>query len=80
MFIDATQKKKGSPDSVKGLTTWCLVFNRAIGHRNVKVAEWETWEMRKMAFSSIHKKTVQAIRRLERVFGKLSGEVKLQFH
>jgi len=70
VVVDATRKSHGLPDGIKkGLTTWCLVFNRAIGYRRIRVAEWETPEMRRVAFSNTHKKTVQAIRRLARILG-----------
>lgn len=69
-LIDATQHNKELPDSFKfGVTTWALVFNRALGLRNTVVAPWQTKEMLKAANSATHKMLVQRIRRLREVFG-----------
>ena len=70
-IVDATQHDKELPDSFKfGLTTWVLVFNRAIGFRQSKVAPWQTKEMLKISSGSIHKPLVQRIRRLIEIYGK----------
>ena len=67
-LVDATQHNKPLPDSFKfGLTTWCLVFNRAIGC-DVRVADWQTREMI-YASRHNHRALVQRIRRLKSVFG-----------
>lgn len=70
-IVDATQHAKPLTDALKyGLITWCLIFNRAIGFKNLVVAKWETPEMRKAAhYSDVANKIKQRIRRLESVFG-----------
>jgi hypothetical protein len=76
-IVDATQHNKALPDSIRfGVTTFALVFNRAIGEYDLKVASWQTPEMKRAAMSSAHKKLVQRIRRLAQVFGH-SGPVKM---
>jgi len=68
-IIDATPHNKELPDSIKfGVTTFALVFNRALRER-VHVAPWQTREMVRAAGSKKHKPLVNRIRRLERVFG-----------
>jgi hypothetical protein len=69
-IIDATRRHKTLTDGLKfGLTTWCLVFNRAIKCPVLFVAPWQTREMINVANSPLHKPTVQAIRRLSRILG-----------
>lgn len=68
-LVDATQHNKALPDSFKfGVTTWCLVFNRAV-RQVVEVAPWQTREMVAAANSRQHRPLVQRIRRLANVFG-----------
>jgi len=72
-IIDATRKKKPLSDALKfGVPTWCIVFNRALdfkGSRHIKVCDWQTPEMKKIALSRCHKPLVQTIRKLVKVFG-----------
>ena len=75
--VDATQHDKPLPDALKfGVTTFALVFNRAVGEYKLVVAPWQTREMRRAALSGAHKKLVQRIRRLVKVFGH-SGPVEM---
>ena len=68
-LVDATQSDKPLTDAFKfGLATWCMVFNRAIGHKT-ESSLWVTRDMVRAANSCQHKKVVQRIRRLEAVFG-----------
>jgi len=68
-LVDATPSGKELPDAFRfGVTTWCLVFNRALNYR-IQVAPWQTREMIRVAYSSTHKKLVQRIRRLVAVYG-----------
>ena len=70
-IVDATRNGKALPDSFRfGVTTWCLVFNRAIGYRHQKVSVWQTQEMVHIAYNGKHKKLVQRIRRLALIFGQ----------
>jgi len=72
-IVDATRKWKPLSDALKfGVPTWCIVFNRALnfeGSRHIKVCDWQTPEMKKVALSKIHKPLVQTIRKLVKVFG-----------
>lgn len=69
-IIDATRRHKKLTDAQKfGIPTWCLVFNRAIGKRKVKVCSWQTPEMLKVSHSDIHKPLVQSIRKLMKYYG-----------
>lgn len=67
-IVDATVKKKVLTDAQRfGVPTFCLVFNRAIGLktiRTLKVCDWQTLEMVKVAHGDIHKPLVQSIRKL----------------
>jgi hypothetical protein len=68
-MVDATQHNKPLTDAFKfGLTTWCLVFNRAIRQR-VKVASWQTPAIERNANSSKFSPVVQRIRRLMTLYG-----------
>lgn len=69
-IVDATQHNKPLTDGLKfGLTTWLLIFNRAIGRKDVKVVKWQTPEMWKAAnFYKPHEKIVRRIRRLCHIF------------
>ena len=68
--IDATQHDKPLTDAQKfGVPTWCLVFNRAILKKDVRVCEWETSHMRSAANWSTHKPLVQTIRKLANLYG-----------
>jgi len=72
-IIDATRRHKLLTDALKfGVPTFCLVFNRAIKQREIKVCSWETREMRRIAFSKIHKSLVQTIRKLANIYGYVS--------
>lgn len=69
-IIDATRKRKLYTDAQKfGVPTWCLVFNRAIGYRDLKVCEWQTPEMRGVAMSDFHSPMIQSIRKLQKIYG-----------
>jgi len=69
-IIDATHHSKPLTDGLKyGLTTWTLVFNRALGY-DIKVAPWQTKEMRKVSRRNGDvKKLVRTIRGLNKLFG-----------
>ncbi len=74
-LVDATQHNKTLPDAFKfGLTTWCMVFNRAI-KKEASPAEWATRDMYRAANSHYHKKLVQRIRRLVAVYGSTKPAV-----
>ena len=86
-MIDATpSSSKLLPSAFRnGLTTWCLVFNRAIRCRDIKVAEWETYHHRIAAYSHRHKPVVQRIRRLAEIYGVarpviIGDNIKLEIH
>lgn len=67
--IDATARNKVLTDALQyGVPTWCMVFNRAIGHREVVVAPWVTRELVNIAHGPIHKPLVQTIRKLARLY------------
>lgn len=69
-IIDATRRDKPLSDALKfGVTTWCMVFNRALNCRGIRVCYWETREMRNAASSSIHRPLVQTIRKLAALYG-----------
>ena len=76
-IVDATSKNKELTDALKfGLTTWVLVFNRAIRNQIV-VAPWMTQEMVMAANrSKVAAKLVKRIRRLAIIFGNC-GPVKI---
>lgn len=86
LIVDATQHNKPLPDAIKfGVTTFALVFNRAIGEYNLVVAPWQTPEMKRVALSGTHKKLVQRIRRLAKVFGhngavQMGKQIKWEVH
>ncbi len=70
LIMDATRRQKQLTDALKyGVATWCLVFNRAIGQRDVRVCDWQTREMVKVAHSAIHKPTVQTLRKMIKIYG-----------
>jgi len=76
-IVDATAKNKSLTDAQKfGVPTFCLVFNRAIKRRDIKVCSWQTREMEKVAYADIHKKLVQTIRKLVRIYGH-SGPITI---
>lgn len=67
--IDATARNKPLSDALRyGVPTWCMVYNRAIGYREVVVAPWVTREMVNLAHGPIHKPLVQTIRKLARLY------------
>ena len=67
-MVDATQHNKPLTDAFKfGLTTWALVFNRAI-RNEVQVAPWQTIPMWRNAHSNHFKPLVQRIRRLAEIY------------
>lgn len=68
-IVDATHHDKPLTDGLKfGLTTWVLVFNRALGY-DVMVAPWQTKEMwRASRRNSDVKKLVKTIRGLNKLF------------
>lgn len=72
-ICDATAKRKKLTDGLKyGVPTWCIVFNRAIndkGSRHIKVCDWQTPEMKRVALSAKHKPLVQSIRKLIKIYG-----------
>jgi hypothetical protein len=72
-IIDATRRSKPLSDAMKfGVPTWCIVFNRALnfkGSRHIKVCDWQTPEMKKVALSQIHKPTTNTIRKLIKIYG-----------
>lgn len=64
------RRRPGIPDGLRfGLTTWCIVFNRAIRESTHPVAPWETLEMWQVAHSNKHRKLVRTIRKLARIVG-----------
>ena len=68
LMVDATPHNKEMPDAFKfGLTTWCIVFNRAI-RQEVKVAEWQTRDMWRNGHDAKFKPLVQRIRRLAEIY------------
>lgn len=68
-IIDGTQHNKPLSDALKyGVTTWALVFNRALRYSGC-VAPWETPEMRRAAQAKRHKPLVQMIRKLADLVG-----------
>lgn len=68
LMVDATQHNKELPDAFKfGLTTWCIVFNRAI-RQELRVANWQTREMWLNGHSARFKPLVQRIRRLAEIY------------
>ena len=72
-IIDGTSKYKLLTDAQKfGIITWCIVFNRALnfrGSRHIRVASWQTKEIKDVALSNIHKPLVQSIRKLIKLYG-----------
>ena len=70
-IIDATHhQNKHFTDAQKfGVTTWCMVFNRACQYKNIKVVDWQTPEMKQIALSRIQKPVVQTIRKLIKFYG-----------
>lgn len=69
IVIDATRKNKPLSDALKfGVPTWCLVFNRALGRRDIKVCDWQTPEMKRVALRN-HKPLVNTIRKLIKIYG-----------
>lgn len=70
-MVDATPSDKQLPDAFKfGMTTWALVFNRALRSR-VRFAPWVTREMVRCANSKTHYKLIQRIRRLMAICGSV---------
>lgn len=68
IVIDATRKNKPLSDALKfGVPTWCLVFNRALRRRDVKVCNWQTPEMKRVALQN-HKPLVHTIRKLIKIY------------
>jgi hypothetical protein len=86
IIIDATRTHKSLTDALKfGVPTFCIVFNRAIRQREIQVCPWETREMRKVAFSKIHKPLVQTIRKLVNIYGfasplVINDQISLECH
>ena len=84
-MVDATQHNKPLTDGFKyGLTTWCMVFNRAI--RNfVDCADWITPDIRNVAKQAKHKPLVTRIRRLAIMYGStkpaiMGDNVRIEVH
>ena len=68
--VDATQHDKPLTDGLRyGLTTFALVFNRALRRREVSVAPWQTPHMQAAAWSATHRPLVNRIRRFAAVVG-----------
>jgi len=73
--IDATQHDKPMTDAQRyGVTTWCLVFNRAI-RSSVLPAKWVTRDMVQVARSGIHKSLVHSIRRCSQIIGAVAPAI-----
>jgi len=78
-LVDGTQKINKMPDAFKfGVPTWCCVFNRACWRagntvescwQDFRVCEWQTPEMIKAASGSRHRKLVNTIRKLSKIYG-----------
>ncbi len=72
-IVDATRRHKLLTDALKfGVPTWCLVFNRSLGktYRSIKVCDWETPEMRRLAHhTDIHESSIDSIRKLIHLYG-----------
>lgn len=67
--VDASAHRRLSDALRWGVTTWCLVFNRALGVC-VPVCDWETPAMRRVAhYHHPHRKLMGTVRKLERVYG-----------
>ena len=68
VMVDATPHDKELTDAFKfGLTSWCVVFNRAI-HKEVQVASWQTREIWRNGHDCRFKPLVQRIRRLALIY------------
>lgn len=71
-IIDATKHPKPLSDALmKGVPTFCLVFNRAIGGKENRpqVCEWQTEFMVSCSKSDKHKPLVQNIRKMIGIYG-----------
>jgi hypothetical protein len=69
-IVDASPSGKLLCSSFRnGVTTWCLVFNRAAHIYDLQVAEWQTIHHRAAAHSKKHSPLCQRIRRLIEVYG-----------
>ena len=72
-IIDATRRHKPLSDALaKGCVVFALVFNRAIGTkevRKIKTVSWQTPEMVRVANSAVHKPMVATIRKLIKYYG-----------
>ena len=68
---DASQHNKPLTDGLRyGVSTWAMIFNRAIGSDHTRVAPWTTKEMWYAAYrTDVSSKIVQRIRRLKEVYG-----------
>lgn len=84
-MVDATPHSKQLTDAFKfGLTTWCIVFNRAI-HNEVEVAPWQTRDMWRNGHKDKFKPLVQRIRRLAIIYtphkpAVIGDNVNLEVH
>lgn len=67
--VDATQHHRMSDALKFGVTTWCLVFNRALGEPKVNFAPWVTTEMLRVAQGNLHRPTIRVIRKLIKLYG-----------
>ena len=68
-LVDATQHDKPLTDGFRyGLSTWCMVFNRAI-RSFIDCANWITPDIRTAAMLAKHKPLVTRIRRLAIIYG-----------
>jgi len=69
-IVDASLHQKALTDAQKyGVTTWCLVFNRALKLYGIRVAPWQTRDMEQVANSNIHRQLVHSIRKLVKLYG-----------
>lgn len=76
-IVDGTSSGNALTDALRfGLTTWALVFNRALRIYDVKVAPWQTKDMVRIANSRRHKTLVQTIRKIEKIYGN-RGPVRI---
>lgn len=75
LMVDATPHNKELTDAFKfGLTTWCIVFNRAI-HMEPKVALWQTKDIWRNGHSVKFRPLVQRIRRLACIYNPVKPAV-----
>lgn len=69
-IVDATRRHKLLTDAQKfGVPTWCLVFNRALRLRKVRVCDWQTCDMLEVAHMARHRPLVHRLRTLAAIYG-----------